>query len=154
MRQTVLLPTAGLVLAALVGTACERPSSETAPATAMPAVTTPVGPIPGPQNAPLQLAENPYENDDAARHTGQRLFGWYNCAGCHGEHGGGGMGPSLRDSAWLYGSSPARIFASIAEGRAHGMPAWGTRLPSEQIWQLVSYITSLRTSDEPHPPSP
>ena len=62
------------------------------------------------------------------------------------------MGPSLRDSSWIYGGSNPHIFSSIAEGRAHGMPAWGTRIPDQQIWQLVAYIRSLRTPNEPEPP--
>src|SRR5437764_7001810 len=33
---------------------------------------------------------------------GQRLFAWMNCSGCH-SHGGGGMGPPLRDDEWRYG---------------------------------------------------
>jgi cytochrome c oxidase cbb3-type subunit 3 len=83
---------------------------------------------------------------------GRKLFLWYNCAGCHGGHAGGGMGPSLRDPVWLYGSSDAQIFDSIAQGRAHGMPAWGTKVPEQQIWKLVVYIKSLRTPQEPDPP--
>jgi cytochrome c oxidase cbb3-type subunit 3 len=62
------------------------------------------------------------------------------------------MAPSLRDLDWIYGSSDAQIFNSIAEGRAHGMPAWGTKVPQKQIWELVAYIESLRTPMEPDPP--
>jgi len=29
------------------------------------------------------------------------------------------------------------------------MPAWGGRIPEDQIWQLISYIRSLRTPLEP-----
>src|SRR4051812_37261450 len=42
---------------------------------------------------------NPYENNAYAISEGQRLFGWYNCAGCH-ANGGGGMGPPLMDDKW------------------------------------------------------
>jgi cytochrome c oxidase cbb3-type subunit 3 len=62
------------------------------------------------------------------------------------------MGPSLRDPRWLYGSTPDRIFASIAQGRGHGMPAWGARLPEKQLWELTAYVSSLRTADEPEAP--
>ena len=61
------------------------------------------------------------------------------------------MGPSLRDEDWIYGSTDAQVFNSVAEGRAHGMPAWG-KLPEAQIWKLVAYIKSLRTPKEPEPP--
>jgi len=110
-----------------------------------------IGPQPGP-NRVFAPAVNPYANDKSVLNDGRRLFVWYNCAGCHGDHAGGGMGPSLRDSLWMYGGDDASIFASIAEGRQHGMPAWGTKLPREQIWTLVTYIKSLRTPDEPDPP--
>jgi len=98
--------------------------------------------------------KNPYAGNVAAMREGRRLFNWYNCAGCHGDHGGGGMGPSLRDSTWVYGGTDARIFRSIAQGRTKGMPAWGGMLPEEQIWKLVAYIKSLRTSQEPDKPTP
>jgi cytochrome c oxidase cbb3-type subunit 3 len=97
---------------------------------------------------------NPYAQNQVALQEGRRLFVWYNCAGCHGGHAGGGMGPSLRDQVWIYGDSDAHVFSSIAQGRAHGMPAWGTKLPEEQIWKLVAYVKSLRTPLEPDPPKP
>lgn len=77
-----------------------------------------------------------------AMSEGQRLFDWYACSGCH-AHGGGGMGPALMDDEWLYGSDPESIFASIAEGRPNGMPAWGGRVPEYQLWQLVAYVRAL-----------
>ena len=92
---------------------------------------------------------NPYANDPSAAATGRQLFLRYNCYGCHGGRAGGGMGPSLRDSVWSYGSSDTQLFATISEGRPVGMPAWGGRIPEDQIWQLISYIRSLRTPLEP-----
>jgi cytochrome c oxidase cbb3-type subunit 3 len=62
------------------------------------------------------------------------------------------MGPSLRDSLWYYGGDPPHIYASIAEGRQHGMPSWGSKIPSDDIWKIVTYIKSLRTPYEPDPP--
>jgi len=67
----------------------------------------------------------------------------FNCVGCHMSNGGGGMGPALSNNKWIYGSKPANIYLSIAQGRAAGMPAWGTVLPSNVIWELVSYIQSI-----------
>ena len=63
------------------------------------------------------------------------------------------MGPSLRDEDWLYGNTDAQIFSTISEGRAYGMPAWGTKLTTDQVWKLVAYVKSLRTPEEPHSPS-
>jgi len=70
------------------------------------------------------------------------LFASMNCSGCH-SNGGGGMGPALMDDNWIYGSDPDQVFASIAEGRPNGMPAWKYRLNNQQIWELVTYVRSL-----------
>jgi cytochrome c oxidase cbb3-type subunit 3 len=122
-----------------------------AAAGAVQAVDIPIGPVPGPaMQTPEQ--KDPFGQNSVALTEGRQLFVRYNCSGCHGGHAGGGMGPSLRDPVWIYGSSDAHIFASIAEGRGKGMPSWGNQIPQEQIWQLVAYIKSLRTPQEPEPP--
>jgi quinoprotein dehydrogenase-associated probable ABC transporter substrate-binding protein len=113
-----------------------------------------MGPTPGSGPDTVAEVKNPLAGNRAAMSEGRRLFQWYNCAGCHGDHGGGGMGPSLRDSTWRYGGSDARIYRSIAEGRTKGMPGWGSKLPPEQIWKIVAYIRSLRTGNEPDKPTP
>jgi cytochrome c oxidase cbb3-type subunit 3 len=73
---------------------------------------------------------------------GQRLFGWYNCVGCH-ANGGGGMGPPLMDDEWIYGSAPEQIFNTIVQGRPNGMPSFAGKIPTTQVWQLVAYVRSL-----------
>lgn len=141
---------AGLI--ACAAAACENPPGDLAAASAPPAMRTPVGPVPGPP-APVVRPVSPYPNDSGARGEGRDLFVRFNCSGCHGGHAGGGMGPSLRDVDWLYGSEDAQIFSTIAEGRAHGMPSWGSKLTEDQVWKLVIYIKSLRTPDEVNPPA-
>lgn len=74
--------------------------------------------------------------------AGKQLFLAMNCVGCH-FHGGGGMGPPLMDTKWLYGSSIDNIAASIREGRPNGMPSFRGFLPEEQIWQLAAYVKTL-----------
>ena len=150
-RHLFMARLGGALGCALGFAACRSDAVHLATAGAEPASVFYVGPTPGPDRA-MPVVTNPYAGDAAALAEGRRLFGWFNCAGCHGDHGGGGMGPSLRDSTWIYGNGDGHIFASIAEGRANGMPAWGTKLPREQIWKLVAYIRSLRTPDEPSPP--
>lgn len=115
------------------------------------AASTPVGPIPG-NPEPVHDLDNPLATDPVALQDGRRLFDWYNCSGCHGGHAGGGMGPSLRDEAWIYGNRDDQVFSSIAQGRANGMPAWGSKIPKQQIWELVAYVKSMRTAQEPDPP--
>ncbi|HKU59946.1 MAG TPA: c-type cytochrome, partial [Gemmatimonadales bacterium] len=111
------------------------------------------GVVPGisPQTV-LGSVHNPYAGNVAAAATGRQLFVGFNCAGCHSGYAGGGMGPSLRDSLWIYGSSDQQIFSTIAEGRPYGMPAWGGRLPDDLIWKLVTYIRTLNTPAEPDKP--
>jgi cytochrome c oxidase cbb3-type subunit III len=149
--RAIAVVLAGALGLATLATACESRSGELAAGGALPSTLYYMGPQPGPQRQ-LPVIVNPYASDRNALAEGRRLFVWYNCAGCHGDHAGGGMGPSLRDTTWIYGNGDGHIFASIAEGRAHGMPAWGTKLPQEQIWKLVAYVRSLRTPNEPSPP--
>jgi cytochrome c oxidase cbb3-type subunit 3 len=63
------------------------------------------------------------------------------------------MGPSLRDRVWIYGNRDDQIFDSIAHGRSNGMPAWGTKIPESQVWQLVAYIQTMGSPQEPDPPT-
>ena len=86
--------------------------------------------------------ENPYEGNALAISEGQRLFGWYNCTGCH-ANGGGAIGPPLIKSTWTYGNEPANLFDTVVKGRPNGMPAWGGRIPEYQIWQLVAWIRAM-----------
>lgn len=83
-----------------------------------------------------------YDDNAYAISQGKLLFTAMNCVGCHAQ-GGGGIGPPLLDAAWRYGSAPERIYQTIAKGRPNGMPAWETRLTSQQIWQIVAYVRTL-----------
>ncbi len=133
------------------------PATPPGPFGGAPPSHAPVGPIPGPaitgENSAL-MVQNPYAGNPSALEQGRQLFVQMNCYGCHGGRAGGGMGPSLRDQKWLYGDTPADIFDSISEGRGNGMPAWGTKLPPDVIWKIVTYIQSLRTANEPNAPTP
>ena len=85
----------------------------------------------------------PLSNDPDAVARGAKDFDAFNCSGCHMARGGGGMGPSLSDDIWIYRSSAANIYLSIAQGRAAGMPAFGAMLPDRTIWELVAYIQGI-----------
>jgi cytochrome c oxidase cbb3-type subunit 3 len=131
--------------------ACGSPPPTGGTTAAPPPMLTAVGPIPGGAGDRGE-SPNPYADNRTATVEGRQLFVRFNCSGCHGGRAGGGMGPSLRDVDWIYGSRDTQIFSSIAEGRAHGMPSWQPRLTPDQIWKLVSYIKALRTRNEPQPP--
>jgi cytochrome c oxidase cbb3-type subunit 3 len=146
-------PLRALGVACVIAAAgCRAPSEPAAVSTAPPVVDVAVGPIPGVMLTDDEGPPNPFADDKAALAEGRRFFVQYNCSGCHGDHGGGGMGPSLRDRDWIYGGSHARVARSIADGRAYGMPAWGKSLTPAQIWQITAYLKSMRTPHEPRPP--
>jgi cytochrome c oxidase cbb3-type subunit 3 len=149
---------------ALVG--CDREKRELRPQPADRAVMGPANrnapqvQIPGAQTVPEAMGgplraiatRNPQQGNSFTISEGQRLYHWFNCAGCHSE-GGGGIGPSLMDQVWVYGGTPDKIYESIAKGRPHGMPAWGSKIPEFQIWQLVAYVRSL-SGQQPRPTIP
>jgi cytochrome c oxidase cbb3-type subunit 3 len=121
----------------------ERPRTGFDPITSTrirPGPVVPSGPVGGPASL---SAKNPYEGNVYAEAEGHRLYEWMNCVNCHG-HGGGSIGPALWDDTWIYGSSPAAIAESIVRGRPNGMPAYGDRIPEEQLWKLVTYVRGLR----------
>ncbi len=125
--------------------ACHREVRSITPVAPSAARSLPVR-VSGLQPGPTQLGSaaltNPYEGNAYAISQGQQLFEQYNCSGCH-FHGGGGIGPPLMDAEWIYGSSPAQIYESIAQGRPNGMPSWGGHIPDYQIWELVAYVRAL-----------
>jgi cytochrome c oxidase cbb3-type subunit III len=98
--------------------------------------------IPGPEQPDLSF-KNPYEGNAQALAEGREYYGWFNCAGCHGGAGGGGIGPPFADDDWIYGGKPGNVFQSIVQGRPNGMPAFAGRLPDEQVWKIVAYVRSL-----------
>jgi cytochrome c oxidase cbb3-type subunit 3 len=83
-----------------------------------------------------------YEGNAYHISEGKRLFTWFNCVGCH-AHGGGDSGPALMDDRWIYGGEIDQIYLTIVQGRPNGMPAFGGKIPSQQIWQLAAYIRSM-----------
>src|SRR4051795_4798190 len=96
---------------------------------------------PGPPTRSASVS-GPYEGNAYGVSQGKTLYNQFNCAGCHFQ-GGGGIGPPLMDAAWIYGSRPENIFETITEGRPNGMPAFGRKINTDQIWQIVAYVRSM-----------
>ncbi len=65
------------------------------------------------------------------------------CAACHMADASGGIGPNLK-ATLKYGSTPDKLFASIAQGRPNGMPPFEQQLGKQKILKLVAFIESLR----------
>lgn len=78
------------------------------------------------------------------------------CATCHGPEGKGD-GPAaaaldpkprnLSDAAYVSGLTDDHLFKVVKEGGAAnglsaGMPAWGSALSDDQIWNVIAYIRS------------
>ncbi len=134
-----------LVIAfAVAATGCEREARRYSemPAAAAPASSAPLTTFRVGEPRPLPAVISPYQENAWAMSEGKRLFGWYNCTGCH-ANGGGSIGPALMDDEWIYGAHPAQIYSSIVQGRPNGMPSFADRVPEQQVWQLVAYIQSM-----------
>jgi cytochrome c oxidase cbb3-type subunit 3 len=93
--------------------------------------------------ASLPVIPNPVDGDPKAVQRGMTYYNQFNCVGCHAPNGAGGMGLALSNRYFQYGSTPANIYLSIAQGRPNGMPAWGATLPPSVIWDLVTYIQEI-----------
>jgi cytochrome c oxidase cbb3-type subunit 3 len=97
--------------------------------------------VPGRQT-PGAPTLSPFQDNAYGMGEGKRLYAAYNCNGCHAM-GGGGIGPPLMDDQWIYGFTPDQIYSTIVQGRPNGMPAFGGRIPDQQVWMLVAYVQSL-----------
>lgn len=86
--------------------------------------------------------KNPYAGQVEAERAGQKLYKRY-CAECHGLEGRGhDKAPDLH-SLIIQGASPGALFWFLRNGNLkEGMPSW-SRLPDQQLWQLVTYLQTL-----------
>ena len=69
--------------------------------------------------------------------TGRKVFE-DNCAGCHGDDGGGGTGPELKGNSDA--ESADRTVNQIREGGG-GMPAFDDRLERQELADVAAYVT-------------
>jgi cytochrome c oxidase cbb3-type subunit 2 len=95
--------------------------------------------------APASAAsiKNPYEGRPKAIQAGKKLFKRH-CAQCHGPEGRGqGKAPDLR-SPLIQNAAPGTLLWFLRNGNLkEGMPSW-SKLPDERLWQIVSYLKTLR----------
>jgi cytochrome c oxidase cbb3-type subunit 3 len=141
------------LLVTLLVAACDRVRGDSTTSPAPVALPTdealnavPLGAPPGQAVSVADRIANPRAGDAQAAAEGEKLFASMNCVYCHGAHASGLMGPPLNGSGWRYGGTPSELYNSIHDGRPQGMPAWGVRLPPDQIWKLVAYLQTLENA--------
>jgi cytochrome c oxidase cbb3-type subunit 3 len=146
MYSRFLIEWAGLALAGWLLSACNKgghpPAAQAADQSQGAVIDTALTPGPGYSLVTVDPRAAAYYDNPEAVTTGKRLFGQYNCSGCH-SNGGGGMGPALMDDVWIYGGRLEQIHQTLVEGRPNGMPAWGGKIPDEQLWQISAYVRSM-----------
>jgi cytochrome c oxidase cbb3-type subunit III len=77
------------------------------------------------------------------------------CAPCHRADAGGLVGPNLCDDYWIHGSNFTDNVKTIWNGvPAKGMITWKTILNPQQIYEVGSYIYTLRGTKPPNPKPP
>jgi len=90
---------------------------------------------------------NPYRDQPQAIQAGSLLFADH-CAQCHGETAEGTRKrPSLRTPRVQSQATEGDLHWLLANGNLRrGMPSW-SRLPDQQLWQLISYLKSLKVPE-------
>ncbi len=96
--------------------------------------------------------KNPVASSAASIAAGKKLYD-AQCASCHGTTGKGDgkagallkpLPSDLTDADWKHGRTEGEIFTVIRDGsRQTGMRAYGSRIPANDIWNLVNYVRSL-----------
>jgi cytochrome c oxidase cbb3-type subunit 3 len=77
------------------------------------------------------------------------------CAPCHRPDGGGLVGPNLTDNYWIHGSNFVDNVKTIWNGvPAKGMITWKKTLKPNEIYDVASYIYTLRGTHPPNPKPP
>ena len=95
--------------------------------------------------APQKL--NPYTGKAEAIAEGQQLYKKFNCYGCHGMQGGGGMGPNLTDETWQTGDgSDLNLMSQVRDGKGQ-MPPFKMMMTDDQAWKVIAFIRTLYKGD-------
>jgi cytochrome c oxidase cbb3-type subunit 3 len=94
------------------------------------------------------------KTDEAVMKAGQVLYK-KNCAVCHADDGGGGVGPNLTDDYWIHGNDIKGVFTTVSEGvPAKGMIPWKGNMSPKQIQDVSNYVLSLVGSTPASPKEP
>jgi len=92
--------------------------------------------------------------DDSRLAEGGKIFA-KNCAVCHANDGGGGVGPNLTDDYWIHGADIKDIFKVVKYGvPAKGMIPWKDQLNAGEMQEVSSYISGLVGTTPANPKEP
>lgn len=91
-----------------------------------------------------QSRTRPETNPDLRQ--GEHLFALH-CGGCHGPQGQGGLGPNLASAELRRGRDADSLFETISNGIPGTEMPRARQLHSQQIWNIVSYVESLATTE-------
>lgn len=95
-----------------------------------------------------------FDESSEALAAGKVLFEG-NCAACHAQDGGGGVGPNLTDEYWIHGGSISDVFKIVKYGVVEkGMVPWEDQLSPEQIQQVSSYVLTFKGKSAANPKEP
>ena len=82
-------------------------------------------------------------SDESRLVSGGEIFA-KNCAVCHANDGGGGVGPNLTDNYWIHGNDIKDVFKTVKYGvPAKGMVPWKDQLNAGQMQEVASYVLTL-----------
>jgi mono/diheme cytochrome c family protein len=107
--------------------------------------------------------KSPFQDFKKVAEEGHQKFMSAGCNGCHGGTGGGGMGPPLTNSIWVYGSDDDTLFRLISLGSDELKKMGFTRKGSENVvgpmppmggvlkdpdsvWKVIAWIRSINPS--------
>jgi cytochrome c oxidase cbb3-type subunit III len=77
------------------------------------------------------------------------------CAPCHRPDAGGLVGPNLTDDYWIHGDKFADNVKTIWNGVPEkGMITWKNTLKPKEVYEVASYIYTLRGTHPPNPKPP
>ncbi len=95
-----------------------------------------------------------FDESAGALAAGKTIFET-NCAACHANDGGGGVGPNLTDEYWIHGGSISEVFSIVKYGVVEkGMIPWQDQLSPEQMQQVSSYILTMKGTTPANPKAP
>jgi mono/diheme cytochrome c family protein len=104
------------------------------------------------QKPAANATKNPVAASSSSIAAGKKLYD-SQCASCHGTAGKGDgkagalLKPTpsdLTDGDWKHGQTDGDIFTVIRDGaKQTGMRAYGSRIPTNDIWNLVNYVRTL-----------